>query len=181
MLEKYIILFFVLIGIKSEAQDIIQERVLHTDTCDLILFYKEISIEKQKDIDCDTCWYYSFSLDNVTTLQGGKGRRVLHGSYKEQYKSGKLKVSGQFKNGLKEGEWRRWDVNGNIISIENYRNGLFQGVQRYYTQNGVSEIRYVKGKKKDVQPAKVMKFKLKRNKEKAEKTKEEPLQKNEAE
>jgi len=38
--------------------------------------------------------------------------------------------------GKKEGVWRRYSLNGDIIAIENYRQGGKDGVQRYFTNFG---------------------------------------------
>jgi len=43
---------------------------------------------------------------------------------------------GIFKNGKKEGVWRRYNLNGDLIAIENYRYGGKDGVQQYFTMMG---------------------------------------------
>ncbi len=43
---------------------------------------------------------------------------------------------GIFKNGKKEGVWRRYNLNGDIIAIENYRYGGKDGIQQYFTMMG---------------------------------------------
>jgi antitoxin component YwqK of YwqJK toxin-antitoxin module len=40
---------------------------------------------------------------------------------------------GVFKNGGKEGTWRKYNLNGDIIAIENYRLGGKHGIQQYFT------------------------------------------------
>lgn len=43
---------------------------------------------------------------------------------------------GVFKNGKKDGIWRRYNLNGDITGLENYRFGGKDGVQQYYTMMG---------------------------------------------
>ena len=43
---------------------------------------------------------------------------------------------GVFKNGKKEGVWRRFNLNGDLTAIENYRYGGKDGVQQYFTMMG---------------------------------------------
>lgn len=43
---------------------------------------------------------------------------------------------GIFKNGKKEGVWRRYNSNGDLIAMENYRFGGKDGEQQYFTMMG---------------------------------------------
>ena len=43
---------------------------------------------------------------------------------------------GMYKNGLKEGVWRRYSLEGDIIGVENYKRGGKHGLQQYYTPVG---------------------------------------------
>jgi hypothetical protein len=43
---------------------------------------------------------------------------------------------GMYKNGAKEGVWRRYSLEGDIIAVENYKRGGKHGVQQYYTPVG---------------------------------------------
>ena len=43
---------------------------------------------------------------------------------------------GLFKNGKKEGVWRRYNFNGDLIAIENFKYGGKDGVQQYFTMMG---------------------------------------------
>lgn len=43
---------------------------------------------------------------------------------------------GIYKDGKKEGVWRRYSLNGDLIAIENYRYGGKDGVQQYFTMMG---------------------------------------------
>ena len=43
---------------------------------------------------------------------------------------------GVFKNGEKEGVWRRYSLGGDIIAMENFKRGGKNGLQQYYTYLG---------------------------------------------
>ncbi len=43
---------------------------------------------------------------------------------------------GLFKNGKKEGVWRRYNLTGDLLAMENYRNGGKDGSQQYFTMMG---------------------------------------------
>jgi hypothetical protein len=43
---------------------------------------------------------------------------------------------GIFKNNKKEGVWRRYNLNGDLIAMENYKYGGKDGVQQYFTMMG---------------------------------------------
>jgi hypothetical protein len=43
---------------------------------------------------------------------------------------------GMYKNGVKEGVWRRYTTEGDIIAVENYKRGGKHGLQQYYTPVG---------------------------------------------
>lgn len=46
-----------------------------------------------------------------------------HGPYFYYYESGKLKISGNYKDDKKHGEWKYYDEEGNITKVETYKNG----------------------------------------------------------
>jgi hypothetical protein len=43
---------------------------------------------------------------------------------------------GLFKNGAKEGVWRRYTLEGDLVAVENYKRGGKHGLQQYYTPVG---------------------------------------------
>ena len=43
---------------------------------------------------------------------------------------------GIYKDGKREGPWRRYNLNGDLIAMENYRYGGKDGIQQYFTMMG---------------------------------------------
>ena len=44
---------------------------------------------------------------------------------------------GVYKNGKKEGVWRRFSLQGDVLAVENYKWGLMNGKSQYYTLDGL--------------------------------------------
>lgn len=63
--------------------------------------------------------------------------------YKTFFPEGQVKNEGSFKNGLKDGIWKEFDVLGKIQSEENWTNGLQSGIQKYFFSNGNPRLTYV--------------------------------------
>ncbi|MDB5200237.1 MAG: hypothetical protein JWO92_2200 [Chitinophagaceae bacterium] len=63
-----------------------------------------------------------------------QGRWVLHVG--ELRGEPGYEEEGIFKDGKKEGVWRRYNLNGDLIATENYRYGGKDGVQQYFTMMG---------------------------------------------
>lgn len=64
---------------------------------------------------------YTFSNRGDQTITETK--KVRHGPYFYYYESGKIKISGNYKDGKKHGSWKYFDEEGNTIKEEEYVNG----------------------------------------------------------
>ena len=75
--------------------------------------------------------------------------------YTEKHPNGKLKTSGQKSaDGMQEGEWKYFDVNGKLIRIENYSEGVAEGEWKYFADGKLTKTENYEGgalstKKKD--------------------------------
>ena len=58
-----------------------------------------------------------------------------------------IKIYGEYKNGLKNGEFKKWHSNGQLIFKGNYINGLENGVFEEFDIYGkkISKIKYNEG------------------------------------
>ncbi len=59
--------------------------------------------------------------------------RILRSYY---HKNGKLYKQGVTLKGNKEGEWKAWNENGNLLTTGNYKNDLDHGYKIVYHKNG---------------------------------------------
>ncbi len=69
-----------------------------------------------------------YSYKTVTTLNPRSGEsmdkeKVKDGRYFKYYRSGELKISGRYKDGKKNGDWKYYNKKGKINKIETYKNG----------------------------------------------------------
>jgi len=69
--------------------------------------------------------YYYWYLNNVIhSTQGGYNGQLLNGHYIAFYPDKNLKEEGDFKKGLKDGEWKTWNRKGNLISVTAWSEGI---------------------------------------------------------
>ena len=70
---------------------------------------------------------YSYKEVNTFNINGdhtvANVSQKKHGPYFYYYESGKLKISGSFKNDKKDGIWKYYDENGKLIKSETYVDG----------------------------------------------------------
>lgn len=78
-----------------------------------------------------------------------KGKEANAEKVKEEvfYENGKLEYTGEFKNGVENGEWVYYYQNGNIKAREYWKNGVESGTWKEYHPDGklAREIIYKDG------------------------------------
>ena len=67
---------------------------------------------------------YYYEDGNKKTEEYSNNSGVRFGKFKEWYDNGQLKSRGEYENDEKNGVWSHWDINGNLISTETYKNGV---------------------------------------------------------
>lgn len=80
--------------------------------------------------------YYWYLSHTVYSNQGGYSGHLLNGHYLVFDKQMRLKVEGNFKNGLKEGVWKSWGNNGCLESEYFWHRGLRAGTALLYNSMG---------------------------------------------
>jgi antitoxin component YwqK of YwqJK toxin-antitoxin module len=82
--------------------------------------------------------YYTWYLrNNFTSTQGGYEGTLLHGSYTKILRDNTLLEKGQFREGLKDGEWITWHDRGATEGISQWDQGKQQGDQSSYDAAGM--------------------------------------------
>ncbi len=78
--------------------------------------YYDVDKTKPKEV-----FSYKEVLNNVP---GSKSTTVhlKHGPYFYYYEDGKIKISGQYKDDKKQGEWKYYDEKGNLQKTEKFEN-----------------------------------------------------------
>jgi len=137
------------------SQDYSELRHIQNDSF-RVDFY--VSIDHKKIKHKDTVFYAWYKSKKVMFTQGASSGDILNGSYKKYFLSGQLSEFGNYKKGVKVGEWKTWDKDGFLITISNYNLGQLHGKNYGYTKGKLSKIEnYKKGqlKVKSVKPEKV--------------------------
>jgi antitoxin component YwqK of YwqJK toxin-antitoxin module len=109
-----------------------------------------ISTSSKKINFKDTLKYHWFKSQKLHITQGGAAGHLLHGHFQKFHNSGQLAECGEFKFGLKDGEWLTWYESGGLKSKLYYHEGVLKGSYTLYTENGQlrESGRYRKGQKK---------------------------------
>jgi len=94
--------------------------------------------DKSEDIHClDEPFYYWYDNREIGKNQGGFQGDLLNGAYQAIDRDNKLIHQGNFKKGLRSGIWKKWSVNGNLISVKEYKIGLLNGkVKSFREEDG---------------------------------------------
>ena len=84
---------------------------------DILPFKKDPKIKNDR--------YYFWYMNNVIhSTQGGYNGQLLNGHYISYYRDKNLKEEGSFDRGLKQGEWKTWNTNGDLTSVTNWSDGV---------------------------------------------------------
>ena len=108
----------------------------------------QISERKPKHYNFNRTYYWYKNNSILKTTGGGDGR-TLHGDYTCFFPDNNLKEKGKFKYGLKTGTWIIWYNNGKMKEISNWCRGLLHGNISTFDMEGnkISTEKYRNGKK----------------------------------
>jgi antitoxin component YwqK of YwqJK toxin-antitoxin module len=81
-------------------------------------------------------YYHWYGNNQIKATIGGYGGRLLNGDYKLFNREKDLLAQGEFKCGLKTGEWIYWYTNGTIARAERWKKGIRAGEFVEYYQDG---------------------------------------------
>lgn len=95
---------------KTNQLNSVYYKVVSEDAKEVLYFYKSTNI------------YRKFNYSN----------RMLIAKFSEFYETGALKIIGKYENGLEEGIWKIYDVNGNIKERGRYKNGKKVGIWKTF-------------------------------------------------
>ena len=85
----------------------------------------------------DELFYYWYGAQDIKHTRGAYEGKILHGVYTMFYYNKDLLAKGNFKYGLKNGEWKSWYRGGEIKSKEKWRKGIIVGTAYYYSPKGL--------------------------------------------
>ncbi len=110
--------------------------------------YRASVLLSATDIEHDnSATYYSYYQDEVHATQGGHAGRLLHGPYEVLGPDNQLLITGNFREGLKDGLWKYWHDNGKLKATEEWKHGRQHGLSETYNADGqlVERFNYRQG------------------------------------
>ncbi|HYG16576.1 MAG TPA: hypothetical protein VEC12_12545 [Bacteroidia bacterium] len=84
-------------------------------------------------------WFCLPAAAQTATQQAADSTVIIY------HDNGKVKEKGVLKNGLKDGRWREYDTNGDLVKMTRYKNGEFRW-ERLYKEGKIIQITNRKGK-----------------------------------
>lgn len=90
------------------------------------VIFQEITLKTNPHITY--AWHRNGQLRST---RGDFSGNILHGSYQEFDKSGRMLEKGTYYYGTKDGEWKSWNRNGEIIKFEKWNKGFLNNRTSY--------------------------------------------------
>jgi antitoxin component YwqK of YwqJK toxin-antitoxin module len=136
-MKKYFILLFLLFPTALFAQKAANYGInkVHIVDQDKII-QAELLPDSSQPAKKVTLFYYWYSSNHIYETQGSYSGQLLNGTYNEYFIDRSLKVQGQFKNGLKDGIWRRWDDKGIMTELYTWKKGVKDGSYMLFDEKG---------------------------------------------
>ncbi len=80
-------------------------------------------------------FYFWYKAQGLKWTQGESSGILLHGGFESFYENDQLHEKGNFKRGLKCGEWLHWRDNGSLVYAEVWSDGELKS-KRWYNESG---------------------------------------------
>lgn len=80
--------------------------------------------------------------NEIRLYSGTVKRHKLHGSWQSWYSNQQSCDSGFFFKGLPAGEWKHWDMNGQLLAIRHYDASKYLRVKNEFTRSGPKQVVY---------------------------------------
>jgi hypothetical protein len=146
---KKVLIFFLLLGLgKANAQRINEydyDKVRITDTSQEVQA-EVLPFDGQPKLKNDR-FYFWYNNNAIHSTQGGFDGQLLNGHYIAYYPDKTLKEEGEFKKGLKHGEWKTWNHKGELLGVVKWEEGMVVPDQQVPFWKRLPFL-----KKKDTQP-----------------------------
>lgn len=127
----------------KESREIFISKIDSSVRFSVLQVNKDIKLDNRKE-------YYWFSQNQINKNKGGYYGKLLHGKYVLLNDEKQMICQGNFRYGLKIGQWKYWHNNGSILKIENCHSGLLDGPVKSFHDNGaVSSVEHYDDGAKD--------------------------------
>ena len=141
-MKFYLLVVLTIFSLVVNQKGLLAQGDLNTNTRTVIIttndqiIKAEILIHRHK-IKIDTkLKYYWYNNRQIGFNRGGINGKALHGSYSVCDKDGLLIKQGEFEYGLKTGKWKVWYKSGELESEEIWKDGLLNGDVKRFSRTG---------------------------------------------
>lgn len=125
-MKKHII--FVLVIFLNISFIYSQNKIEIIDSIGCKIQFSFIKLKKESLITNKNKFYYWFDNNKIHSTKDFAFKKILDGKYIKFDKDGFIIEYGSFDNGLKNGEWRFYNKNGNIIKLERWKKGILKNL-----------------------------------------------------
>lgn len=113
-----IILIFPTISIHSQSREEI--KIEYTNGLEI---FNVLKANNQVNYDNGKDYYWHTEFSKIKSTKGGSGGKLLDGNYKFYDEKGNLIIDQNYVSGLKHGDSKKWDSDGDLIEIIKYDKG----------------------------------------------------------
>jgi hypothetical protein len=87
-------------------------------------------MEMEPELKATYFWYH---YNQILSNRGGYSGVLLHGEYRVYDGDSRLVEQGQFDRGKKQGEWKYWNQQGELVRTVDWKNGVQEGLDCKYS------------------------------------------------
>ncbi|MCR5496793.1 MAG: hypothetical protein K6F48_03045 [Paludibacteraceae bacterium] len=113
----------------------------HLQCTDSLYAYSFVAESKSEMKPSLSKTYFWFLNNAIHSSAGNYNGKLLNGAYVKMTKKERALVEkGNFTNGLKDGAWYNWNLDGTLSSYTEYKGGVKNGKFIQYAENNIPEI-----------------------------------------
>lgn len=85
--------------------------------------FNVLKVSNQSNFDDEKEYYWYTAFSKIKSTKGGNGGKLLDGNYKFYDEKGNLIINENYSSGLKHGDSKKWNEDGDLVEILKYDNG----------------------------------------------------------
>lgn len=95
-----------------------------------------IQLKNSCHYDVPMGYLQEFTQKGQMLLQKTCRNGILHGKVQQFYSNGKIRMEGQYSEGLENLQWQWWRADGTLLRTRNFQNGVLHGEQMDFDEFG---------------------------------------------
>lgn len=102
----------------------LNKKKISSDT--LSVEFETIGLNKrEKKLKSDR-FYFWYKAQAIHSTQGGSSGELLNGVYTSFWRNNQLYEKGNFETGLKNGDWKLWNLKGELVRTDFFKDGILK-------------------------------------------------------